>query len=315
MPTNQVLRLFAVLSTVTLTACGSDGPDGGGGGTGGASIDPPQPSGCIDSVSAGDHVYTCDGITYDARIPEACTTRACGLIFDVHGYSMTGAMQEASTHLKVRGAENGYIVFQPNAPGTPPLSSWTPATDDDKVFAMLELARDTFHVDADRIHFTGFSQGGSMTWRMLCRHADVLASVAPAAEAGCDFVGAEVPSREVDVLFLHGYLDALVSYDDVAVPQREAVVAGWAMGTGEIIATDDDYVRTRFTSAVGTHFEFLEHNYSAGACLITIDGHCFPGSDDPGTANGQACSFACLSPNAFVWGEDTMQFFIDHPRR
>lgn len=311
----SITRRVAVLSIVVLSACGSDAPDNGGGGTGGASIEPPQPSGCIDDVSAGDHVYDCDGITYDARVPEACTTHACGLIFDVHGYSMSGVMQEASTHLKVRGEEHGYIVFQPNAPGNPPLSSWTPATDDDKVFAVLELARDTFHVDTDRIHFTGFSQGGAMTWRMLCHHADVLASVAPAAEGACDFVGAEIPSREVDVLFLHGHLDALVSFDTVAVPQRDAVVAGWEMGTGDVVASDADYTRTRFTSAGGTHFDFLEHQYSAGPCLITIDGHCFPGSDDPGTEPGQACSFACLPTNAFNWGEQTMQFFLDHPRR
>lgn len=50
-------------------------------------------------------------------------------------------------------------------------------------------------------------------------------------------------------------------------------------------------------------------------CLITIDGLCFPGSDDPGTLSSQACSFACLPPNAFVWGEQTLQFFLDHPRR
>lgn len=296
------------------SACGSDAGDDGGGGAGGGSFEAPQPSGCIDAVSAGDHVYECDGVTYDARIPEACTTRACGLIFDVHGFSMTGAMQEASTHLKVRGEENGYIVFQPNAPGSPPLSSWTPEEHDDKVFAMLELARDTFHVDTNRIHFTGFSQGGAMTWRMLCRHADVFASVAPAAAGGCEFTGVEMPSREVDVLFLHGYLDALVSFEEVATPQRDAVVAGWNMDTGDVTASDDDYTRTRFTSDAGTHFDFLEHNYSAGPCVVTIDGHCFPGSDDPGTLNGQVCPFACLPPNAFNWGEDTMQFFLDHPR-
>lgn len=311
----RVFGLFVIAHVVALSACSSGGDPNGGGGTGGAPIEPPQPSGCIDDVGPGDHVYTCDGIRYDARIPEACTTRACGLIFDVHGFSMTGAMQEASTHLKDRGEEHGYVVFQPNATGTPPLSSWMPATDDDKVFATLELARDTFHIDTDRIHFTGFSQGGAMTWRMLCHHADVFASVAPAAEAGCDFAGTEMPSRELDVLFLQGHLDALISFDTVAVPQRDAIVAGWSMGTGEVVASGAAYTRTRFTSAAGTRFEFLEHDYSAGPCAITIDGHCFPGSDDPGTASGQACSFACLPPNDFVWGEQTMQFFLDHPRR
>lgn len=309
---------------LVLTACGDDaeprgdaaasageGRDGGG-----AAFSAPEPSGCIDDASAGAHHYDCDGLVYDARVPAQCLKQACGLIFDVHGFSMSGAMQEANTDLADLGEKYGYVVFQPNAAGTPPLASWMPATDDDKVFAVLQLAIEVWHIDPDRVHFTGFSQGGAMTWRMLCKHADVFASVAPGAEAAC-FDGTQEPSREVPILYLQGTADALVSYTGSAVPQRDAVVSSWKMGAGEKVAGDADYERTRYTSPNGTVFEFLQHDYKAkDPCLIvSLGGHCFPGSEDPGNAAGQACSFACVPPNAFHWGQEVMKFFREHTRQ
>ncbi len=304
---------------------GTAGAGGAGGATGSAGADagsdadagfpPPAPEGCVDDASPGDHAYTCDGIVYDVSVPDACATSACGLVFDVHGFSMNAAMEEANTHLAALGKQYGYIVVQPNAPGNkPPLSSWTPTTDDAKVFAFMQLAIKVWHPDDRRIHFTGFSQGGAMTWRFICDHADVLASAAPGAGSGCAFSGAEMPSREIDILDLHGTKDALIDFDTVAVPQRDAVIAAWNMDAGTKIAGDATFTRTRYTSPSGTVLEFLQHDYAAGPCLVTIDGHCFPGSDDPGGLQGQACSFKCLPPNAFTWGEEVMQFFIAHPR-
>ncbi|GIS33212.1 MAG: hypothetical protein Ct9H90mP4_11260 [Gammaproteobacteria bacterium] len=33
----------------------------------------------------------------------------------------------------------------------------------------------------ERIHITGFSQGGYMSWRFICKYSDVLASAGPLA--------------------------------------------------------------------------------------------------------------------------------------
>src|SRR5579859_6596430 len=38
-------------------------------------------SGCtLDDVSAGQHTYSCDGLTYDVHIPAACASSSCGLV-------------------------------------------------------------------------------------------------------------------------------------------------------------------------------------------------------------------------------------------
>ena len=92
------------------------GSASGGSAAGGA-------SGCIDDVSATERrVVSCGPLTYDVAIPEACPAQGCGLIFDVHGLTMSGEMQEANTGLAQRGREAGYVVVQPNATPAPPAA-------------------------------------------------------------------------------------------------------------------------------------------------------------------------------------------------
>jgi polyhydroxybutyrate depolymerase len=79
----------------------------------------------------------------------------------------------------------------------------------------------SFHLDERRVHMTGFSQGGYMTWRFICQHADLLASAAPAATGGmanislevdCAFTGSDKPTRALDILYMHGTADALMAF-------------------------------------------------------------------------------------------------------
>jgi polyhydroxybutyrate depolymerase len=306
----------AVLCVLSVSACGSSSSSSSGAPDASAHA----PSGCIGDTSAGQHAYTCDGFVYDVHIPAACASSPCGLVVDVHGLSMDGNMQDSNTNMRALGDQYGYIVVQPNANPAPPLSSWTPATDDAKVFAFVQLAVTTLGADPKRVHMTGFSEGGYMSYRFLCDHADYFASVAPAAGAGCEFgnpdagamwASSGAPSREIPVLSMNGTKDALVNFDSAAVPQRDTIVAGWHMDSGTVIAQDSTFTRTRYTSPSGNVFEFIQHDYTSPQSLT--QGHCFPGSTDKGTEPGQVFSFACTPPNSFVWGEEAMKFFVAHP--
>jgi len=279
---------------------------------------PPVLDECIDDGSAGDHIYGCGDFAYDVTIPEICLEQPCGLIFDVHGFTMSGVMQEANTHLREHGAARGYIVVQPNANPAPPAATWNPGVDDEAVFEFMLRVADAFHVDRDRLHFTGFSQGGFMSWRMICDHADVLASVAPVAACGngtvadCTFAGAQLPSEPIDILFLHGTDDVLVPFECVPV-RRDAVIAAWNLADEELVADGDGYRWTRHEGADGTFFEVIVHEYSAENTVV-LGGHCYPGSDDPGDAPGQLFSYACIDPGELSWGEVVLDFFDAHPR-
>ncbi len=268
------------------------------------------PSGCIDDVSPGDHRFTCNGYTFDVRLPAKCKTGGCGIVLDVHGATMNAAMQDASTAMRAIGEREGYVVVQPNAKGTPPNAIWNPSADYDDVWAFLGLARTVYRVDPKRVHMTGFSQGGRMTFTFACKHADVIASAAPAAEIGCTEAEAKAAVREVPILYMHGTTDAVIGFG-VAPPQRDAFVSAWALGDAVVVAGDDAYSWKRWTNAKGTVFEFIQHDWQATSTLLR--GHCIPGSTDPGTVPGQLFSFACKPPNAFVWGEEVMKFFEAHP--
>jgi polyhydroxybutyrate depolymerase len=248
----------------------------------------------------------------DVEIPPQCATpRACGLIVDSHGLTMDAKMEDDNTNMRALGSQHGYVVVQPNARNAPTLESWNPATDDPILHDFLMNAISAFAVDSKRLHITGFSDGGEVTFHFLCKHADMFASVAPAAANGCTLTGTDRPSREIPVLFMHGVRDNLEDFQSVAVPQRDAIVAGWKMGQGQVVAQGAGFVRTRWTSPSGTVFEFLQHDYAAAQNPI-LGGHCFPGSTDPGSQPGQLFSLACDPPTAFNWGEEVMKFFQAH---
>jgi polyhydroxybutyrate depolymerase len=270
-------------------------------------------TGCITEVAAGTKTFSCDGLKYDLTVPSACTKGGCGLVLDVHGATMSGKMEDNNTNLRALGEKYGFVIVQPSANPSPPSSAWNPGTDDAKVFAFLQTALTGYAVDRSRVHMTGFSQGGMMTSRFLCKHADVFASVAPAAGTGCTFKGADTPSREVPVLYVHGETDALVSYSQ-GTAQRDAAVAAWKLGPETTVSSDANHKWTRRTSPSGTVFEFISHKYEASS--FVLKGHCYPGSKDlKGGEPGQLFGFGCEGTNAFVWGEQVMKFFIDHPKK
>lgn len=286
---------------------------------------------CFPSVGAGHHTYACNGISFDVEVPAGCAGGGCGLILDVHGLTMSAAMEDANSGLRARGGAAGFVVVQPSANPAPPQASWS-ESDEPKIYDFLTRAIAVYAIDPDRVHMTGFSQGGFMTWRFLCAHADLFASVAPAAAASscpvvgnpsgaaaCSFTGAEVPSRKVPILYMHGRADQNYIPFACAQPQVTAIVNTWALAANGVVDSGPSHTRTRWSDATGTVLELLVHDYSSSAQVpfvsaSRLQGHCFPGSTDPGNQPGQLFSFRCQQPAAFVWGAEVVEFFVAHPR-
>jgi hypothetical protein len=150
--------------------------------------------------------------------------------------------------MRALGQQHGYVVVQPTAPGTPP--GWTQSTDAPLVFAFLQDVAIVLGTDPKRAHAMGFSQGGGMTFRMVCAHADFFASVSPiGAIAGCEFSGANTPSEEIDILQVHGHDDdVIVDFDAIAVPQRDLALGAWSFGAPSIIEQDAGHLATRWST-------------------------------------------------------------------
>lgn len=282
---------------------------------------PPVPAGCIDDVSSGDHAYTCGDLAVDARIPPACQAPGCGLILVLHGDTGNGLLMDAHVKMRELGAQYGYIVVAPTGPpygGGQPGSTWHDTNDATLVDIVNQFAS-VFRVDTKKIHVTGFSRGGFVTWRLLCDHADLFASAAPAGagfgggfgETTC-FENTRAPSREIPILFMMGRTDASVGYQNM-VAIRNAAIARYAASGPTVIDQDSDYTHNRWTNERDVVIETFDHAYEtvADGPWASAKGHCIAGS----TTDPYAAQYAipCELPNAFVWGEQVMTFFRAHP--
>lgn len=304
------------LLLVALVGCdpSSDQPPGSSGGIDAPT--PPVPAGCITSVSPGDQQFTCGGLRTDVRIPAACELPGCGLILELHGDTGSGLLMDAHTQLRDLGQGHDYIVIAPSGPPWPggPGSTWH-SDDDATLVDIVTQFRDVFRVDPKKIHVTGFSRGGFVTWRLLCDHADLFASAAPGGagdgagfgETTC-FEPGHVPSRNIPFLFLMGRTDAAVGYPSM-VQIRDAALAQYGSPSSQVLASDNDYTWNRWGAIVETY----DHAYEtvADGPWASAKGHCIPGSQmDP---YAPQYAIPCKLPNAQTWGEMVMNFFLEHP--
>lgn len=282
---------------------------------------PPTASGCITDVTAGDRVYTCEGLSVDATIPEACLAPGCGLILQLHGDTGNGKLVDQNTNLHALGKQKGYVVISPTGPafgGGQPGSTWTRA-EDAKLVAITRLFAQVFRVDDKRIHATGFSRGGFVIWRLLCDASDLFASFAPAAagngngETTC-FAQGRSPARKADVVFLVGRTDVPVPFSTMT-GIRDALITDYALPAPTVVASDANYTHRRWTKTGGGTLEVFEHGYETEPTgpFGSSRGHCFPGSKMPPLSPQYAVP--CKGPNAFTWGEKVIEFFAAHPKR
>lgn len=293
---------------------------------------PPTPSGCITDVTPGEHTFTCEGFETNVSIPAACAAPGCGLITQIHGDTGTGALMDANTNLKALGKQRGFVVVSPTGPpwpGAEPGSTWR-VQDDEKVVAIINKVAEVFRTDPKKNHVTGFSRGGFVTWRLLCRHADMFASFAPATagssvggtcsgvnEVSCPFDAAVkdgMPSVEVPTLFLIGRTDSPVPLGCTS-RIRDQAIAAWGLTEGPNVDGNAQYTHRRWTNAKGTVLETYEHSYETvpNGPWGSAKGHCFPGSAMDPLAPQYAVP--CKLPNAFTWGEQVITFFEAHPKK
>ncbi|MBQ46531.1 MAG: hypothetical protein CMP10_03410 [Zetaproteobacteria bacterium] len=240
----------------------------------------------------------CEGLSYEITIPLSCPVSGCGLVFDVHGRAMNAELQERSSNIAYLGRRKGYIVVQPEAPWRNWVQDYYP-----KVASMMKNIISYWPVDPDRVHMTGFSQGGLMSWYFACNHSDILASIAPLSyhiKESC--YGPDKKNPLVSVLYAHGKKDIVVPWKRGTKETKEAIISGYTFSDSpEIIDRSNRYSWTRWQNEEFT-FEFFEHRFTAWLIL----GHCFPGST--------GSFFSCRQSFPKKWGAMVLDFFKKHPK-
>src|ERR1044071_2723982 len=109
-------------------------------------IDPPVADDCIKDVSPGDHTYSCGGLWFPTVIDPMCTKFACGLIFDIHGATMSGLQMRDNTLLYKIAPPKGYIVVNPSATSANTGGTWDLTANPPTVGEFMDRMIKAFHV-------------------------------------------------------------------------------------------------------------------------------------------------------------------------
>jgi polyhydroxybutyrate depolymerase len=139
------------------------------------------------------------------------------LIFVLHGFTETAVAERSIGFWDAAVVKDRFIAAFPqgdfnswNAGGCCALAKAGNIDDMGYLQALVTQAKQRPDVDPARIFMVGESNGGMMTYRFLCQHADELAgaaSVEGTSVAGCE------PNAPIRLLHVHGRDDTTVPYD------------------------------------------------------------------------------------------------------
>lgn len=172
------------------------------------------------------------------------------LVMLLHGLGVSGAQMEAIFELQPVAEERGFLYVHPDGTKNPGGEPFWNATDaccnaydqpvDDSAYleAIIEQVQATYNVDPKRVYLFGVSNGGFMSYRMACDHADKIAAIV--SLAGATFFDATrcKPSQPVSVLEIHGTADGIIPFDGGQLidghpfPSAATTVADWAVYNG-----------------------------------------------------------------------------------
>jgi len=216
----------------TSTSGGNAG--GGGSGDGGASPGGAGPIGGDRPVE----VFVPKSYSADKPAP---------LVLLLHGYTASGSLQELYFQLQPLAEEKGFLYAHPDGTKDAQNNQFWNATDaccdfggtdvDDSAYLeqVIHDIEAKYSVDPKRIFLAGHSNGGFMSYRMACDHADTIAAIASLAGAMFVNLASCKPSEPVSVLQIHGTADDTVPYDGGAlggigtmIPSAKTSVEDWA---------------------------------------------------------------------------------------
>lgn len=178
---------------------------------------------------------------YDVFVPSGYdAATAAPLVILLHGYGASGAIQEAYFKLQSEAEARGFLYVHPNGTENPLGNLAWNATDaccgnvaDDSSYitSIIDTVSATYNVDPARIYLVGHSNGGFMSYRMACDHADRIAAIV--SLAGATFLDATqcAPSEPVNILQIHGTDDGTIQFNGGSTPLGEYPSAAFTVET------------------------------------------------------------------------------------
>jgi polyhydroxybutyrate depolymerase len=206
-------------------------PDGGDAGSTDAALD-------VDGPIGGDRPV-------DVHVPPGYTKGVpAPLVILLHGYTASGALEEAYLNLTAEADARGFLYAYPDGTKDAAGYQFWNATDaccgtgdrtvDDSSYLsrVITEIEARYTVDPKKVFLVGHSNGGFMSYRMACDHADQIAAIASLAGAMWADVAQCHATAPVSILQIHGTADAVINYMGGAItghayPSAETTVLDW----------------------------------------------------------------------------------------
>lgn len=229
-------------------------------------------------------------------------TEPMPLIFFLHGYGFTGAGYEESIRLTAYAEERGFLYVIPegnlDANNAPYWNAFNTCCDflntgvDDSSYlrGLIEEATEVLNVDATRIHIIGHSNGGFMSYRMACDHADLIASFASISGAMSSDPADCTLSEPVSALQVHGTADQTIlfaggAFGGPSYPSATGSAEIWAARVGCQSNETEDFIwdldaATADLDTSVTRYDDCDQGGDAELWTVEGGGHVIAGTTD-----------------------------------
>jgi polyhydroxybutyrate depolymerase len=167
------------------------------------------------------------------------------LVVLLHGYTASGSVQEKYLRIAPEADRRGFVYAYPDGTVDRTDKRFWNATDtccdlyqtgvDDSKYLrdVIDTLKRTYSIDARRIYLIGHSNGGFMSFRMACDHADTVTAIATLAGSTWNDISRCKPSAPVSVLAIHGTADRTILFGGGTLsqhtyPSATRTAADWA---------------------------------------------------------------------------------------
>ena len=160
------------------------------------------------------------------RLPASYTgQQPIPMLLMLHAYLQSPAELESFMGVTATANANGIATVHPlglpDVFGVPHWNATTaccawfgPGNDDSGYLRdLIDEVKLNVNIAPDRVHVTGYSNGGYMAYRKACDHADVIASIISIGAATWNDPTLCAPTAPLHVLHIHGDGDTWVQYD------------------------------------------------------------------------------------------------------
>jgi polyhydroxybutyrate depolymerase len=239
-------------------------------------------------------------------------TKPTALILLLHGYSVTGAIQDG--YFGFMQLANTHNVFVAHPDGTPDHTGarfWNatdaccdldnlPVDDVRYLNAVVDDVEARYNIDPKRVWAVGHSNGGFMSHRLACDSASRFSAIVALAGDNWKDPSKCNPSAPVAVLQVHGDADATIPYaGNTTMPSAADSVGSWATKNG----------CTGTLAATGVTLDL--DSGLPGAETAAAAYTCAQGAAELWTIHGGAHAPALIVPD---WGNHVYDWLAAHVR-